>query len=584
MCGIVGYIGHQPSAPLLLKGLKNLEYRGYDSAGVALFHDQLELFKTVGLVDQLVPLVHHHPATVGIGHTRWATHGVASEINAHPHLSFAKRFVVVHNGTIENYQALQEAYLAPHKMQSQTDTEVLAGLFDAWTQQGLSLPEAIVRFMKEVEGSYAMVVMDQQDPATLYAIKNRSPLLIGLGDKEQFIVSDATALADHVATFYVLEDLEYAVIQAAQVELFDQTGHAITKALYQPYQRHIDRDLGIFDHYMQKEIEEQPTVIRRLLKAFHLDPKIRQDIIASQRVYIIASGTSYHAGLVGKHVLESILQIPTEVHLGSEFAYFPPLLVDRPFFIFLSQSGETADSVRALDRLKPLQVTTLSMTNGETSTLARDTTYHIYLHAGIEIAVASTKAYTAQIAALVLLANTIQPTFDATYEFAKAALVMEEVLSNRGWIQDFVQTNMNDQRAAFFIGRGVDYALAQEAALKLKEVSYIQAEGFAAAELKHGTIALIEPKTPVIALVSDERAHLTRGNVMEVLAREAVAIIISMKDVSQPSDDMILPSVHPMLRSLVMALPMQYIAYYAALDRGHDIDKPRNLAKSVTVE
>ena len=584
MCGIVGYIGQQPCAPILVKGLKNLEYRGYDSAGVALFNTQIDTFKTVGLVANLEPLVQGQTSSVGIGHTRWATHGVASEVNAHPHQSYSSRFSIVHNGTVENYLVLQEKYLSNQSMKSQTDTEIVAGVLDVFVSQEKDIHKAIQRLMNEVEGSFALVIMDQEHPDVLYAIKNRSPLLIGLGDNEQFIVSDANALSDHTSTFYVLEDYEYAEVRQDQILLYDRQGRPLTKELYQPKQRQQERDLGIFDHYMQKEIEEQPAVMRRLLKEFVLDKNIEKDILASERIYIIASGTSYHAGLVGKYLLETVLEKPVEVHLGSEFAYFTPLLVKHPFFIFLSQSGETMDSVRALDRLKSTGVKTLSITNVETSTLARETTYHMYLHAGIEIAVASTKAYTAQIALLSLLANAIHPIFDTAFEFAKVALVMEEVLSHREWIHDFVIAKMKTQESAFFIGRGVDYALAQEAALKLKEVSYIQAEGFAAAELKHGTIALIQPQTPVIAIITDERAHLTRGNVMEVKAREAEAIIISMQAISQPSDDLIIPDVHPLLRPLVMAIPLQYIAYYAAFERGCDIDKPRNLAKSVTVE
>ena len=584
MCGIVGYIGQQPCAPILVKGLKNLEYRGYDSAGIALFNTKIDTFKTVGLVANLEPLVAGQNSSVGIGHTRWATHGVASKVNAHPHQSYSSRFSIVHNGTVENYLALQEKYLSTQSMKSQTDTEIVAGVLDYFVSQEPNIHKAIQRLMNEVEGSFALVIMDQEHPDVLYAIKNRSPLLIGLGKNEQFIVSDANALADHTSTFYVLEDYEYAEVRQDHIQLYDRQGNPLTKELYQPKQRHHERDLGIFDHYMQKEIEEQPAVMRRLLKEFVLDKNIEKDILASERIYIIASGTSYHAGLVGKYLLETVLEKPVEVHLGSEFAYFTPLLVKHPFFIFLSQSGETMDSVRALDRLKSTGVKTLSITNVETSTLARETTYHMYLHAGIEIAVASTKAYTAQIALLSLLANAIHPTFDTAFEFAKVALVMEEVLSHREWIHDFVKSKMKDQDSAFFIGRGVDYALAQEAALKLKEVSYIQAEGFAAAELKHGTIALIQPQTPVIAIITDERAYLTRGNVMEVKAREAEAIIISMQAISQPSDDLIIPDVHPHLRPLVMAIPLQYIAYYAALERDCDIDKPRNLAKSVTVE
>jgi glutamine---fructose-6-phosphate transaminase (isomerizing) len=582
MCGIVGHVGVQPTAPYLIHGLSNLEYRGYDSAGVALWNQGFIIEKVVGVVAPLRDKSLPPQATIGMGHTRWATHGIANHTNAHPHQSPDGRVVVVHNGTIENYKALIEQYQLQDQLESQTDTEVIACLIAHYLEQRHTMSQVFQLLMKELQGSYALVVMDAKTPDTLYALKHRSPLLIGLGATDHVIVSDASALADSFQEFYVLEDFEYAVVTANEALVYDREGHAITKETYRPYQRSIDRSLGVYQHYMQKEIEEQPMVMRRLAKEFSVSKEILSAIQAASRIVIIASGTSYHAGLVGQYLLEELLQTPVNVYLGSEFAYYPPIQVPGSMYLFLSQSGETMDSIRALDRIGASAVT-LSLTNAEHSTLARSTTHHLYLHAGVEVAVASTKAYTAQIAALALLAAELS-SFDVRKELANVALAMEDVISRSSILHQKVTTWMNQQRSAFFIGRGVDYALAQEAALKLKEVSYIQAEGFAAAELKHGTIALMEEDTPVIAILTDARGHLTRSNIEEVQARKARGIILSSEQMSIASDDFIVPEVHPLLQPLVMAIPVQYIAYYAALDLGHNIDKPRNLAKSVTVE
>ena len=584
MCGIVGHVGQSASVPYLLKGLTNLEYRGYDSAGVALWNHGFVIEKVVGVVAPLTTTVLPLEATSGIGHTRWATHGIANHSNAHPHTSVDGRIVLVHNGTIENYKELANEYDITEYLQSDTDTEVVASVLDRLVTKTGSMNQAIQELMHQLHGSFALVIMDSMNPGTLYAVKHRSPLLIGIQDNQHVVVSDASALADSFTEFYVLEDYEYAVITATSALVYDKQGHEIKKQTFIPYQRSIDRSLGVYQHYMQKEIEEQPVVMRRLIKEWHIDDEILTHIQSAARIVIIASGTSYHAGLVGKHLLETMLQKPVDVLLGSEFAYFPPIQVEQSLYLFLSQSGETMDSIRALERLQTTQAVTISLTNAEHSTLARLTNYHVYLHAGVEVAVASTKAYTAQIAVLALIANAVSSSMNINVELANVALAMEDVISRSAVIHELVRSSMNDQRSSFFIGRGVDYALAQEAALKLKEVSYIQAEGFAAAELKHGTIALMEEDTPVIAIVSDERANLTRSNILEVQARKARGIVFSSEQVSQPNDDFIVAAVHPLLQSLVMAVPLQYIAYFAALERGHDIDKPRNLAKSVTVE
>lgn len=584
MCGIVGHVGQSASVPYLLQGLTNLEYRGYDSAGVALWHNGFVIEKVVGVVAPLTTKELPLEATSGIGHTRWATHGIANHANAHPHTSVDGRIVLVHNGTIENYKELAQEYGFTNSLQSDTDTEVIASLLERLVTKTGSMTKAIQECMLQLQGSFALVIMDAQSPDTLYAVKHRSPLLIGIQDEQHVVVSDASALADSFTSFYVLEDYEYAVITASTATVYDKQGNQVDKQKFTPYQRSVDRSLGVYQHYMQKEIEEQPVVMRRLIKEWHIDEDIQSHISKAVRIVIIASGTSYHAGLVGKYLLESMLQKPVDVLLGSEFAYFPPVQVEQSLYIFLSQSGETMDSIRALERLQEQQVVTISLTNAEHSTLARLTTYHVYLHAGVEVAVASTKAYTAQIAVLAYLANAVSHSLNMHVELANVALAMEDVISRSALIHQLVRASMNDQRSSFFIGRGVDYALAQEAALKLKEVSYIQAEGFAAAELKHGTIALMEEDTPVVAIVTDERASLTRSNILELQARKAKGIIFSSEQVAQPTDDFVVAAVHPLLQSLVMAVALQYIAYFAAFERGHNIDKPRNLAKSVTVE
>ena len=584
MCGIVGHVGTTSSAPYLLQGLTNLEYRGYDSAGVALWNQGFVIEKVVGVVAPLTQKLLPLAATSGIGHTRWATHGIANHINAHPHTSVDGRIVLVHNGTIENYNELAIQFQLVDHLTSDTDSEVVASVLDRLLESTGSMSQAIQELMQLLHGSYALVIMDAQTPETLYAVKHRSPLLIGIQEHQHVIVSDASALAESFTEFYVMEDFEYAKVTASDALIFNKLGQRIHKQRFIPYQRSIDRSLGVYQHYMQKEIEEQPVVMRRLIKEWKIDDAITTLIKQASRLVIIASGTSYHAGLVGKHLLETMLQTPVDVLLGSEFAYFPPIQVESTVYLFLSQSGETMDSIRALERLKTTNAMTISLTNAEHSTLARLTHYHVYLHAGVEVAVASTKAYTAQIAVLALLANAVAPLLNMQVELSNVALAMEDVISRSAVIHDLVRSTMSDQRSSFFIGRGVDYALAQEAALKLKEVSYIQAEGFAAAELKHGTIALMEEDTPVVAILSDPRGTLTRSNILEVQARSARGIVISSEQVSQPTDDFVVPAVASLLQSLVMAIPLQYIAYFAALDRGHDIDKPRNLAKSVTVE
>ncbi|KRM21153.1 glutamine--fructose-6-phosphate transaminase (isomerizing) [Latilactobacillus graminis] len=604
MCGIVGVIGKANTTEILLNGLEKLAYRGYDSAGIYVNsrtgHDYL--VKEPGKISVLEAAVGPEvQGTIGVGHTRWATHGIASRDNAHPHVSEDGRFYLVHNGVLTNYLVLKETYLKDVHFVSQTDTEVAVQLiaYLAKTEQ-LSAKEAFRKALTLIEGSYAFVMVDRDDPDTLYVAKNKAPLLIGVGDGFNVVCSDALAMLSETKDFIEIHDREMVVLTKDDVQIEDLDGTFIHRNSY-----HIEMDAdaagkGAYPHYMLKEIDEQPAVMRRLLDEYldadgqlNISPELLQAMNAADRLYIVAAGTSYHAGLIGKTLFESLVQKPVEVHVASEFGYHMPLLSEKPFFIFLTQSGETADSRQVLVQTNALHYPSLTITNSQGSTLSREADYTLLLHAGPEIAVASTKAYTAQIAVELFLAVALgrhnqlvlAEQFDVHHELGLVATGMEALLSEKEQIETLTTDYLQTTRNAFYIGRGEDYALSLEAALKLKEISYIQAEGFAAGELKHGTIALIEAGTPVIAFLVDEKtiAH-TRGNLQEVTARGAQALTIVSERFAQEGDQVILPSVNPLLTPLLGVIPGQLIAYYASLHRGYDVDQPRNLAKSVTVE
>ncbi|MBY7141862.1 glutamine--fructose-6-phosphate transaminase (isomerizing) [Virgibacillus sp. NKC19-3] len=600
MCGIVGYIGQNDTKEILLHGLEKLEYRGYDSAGIAMLHEAgINLTKVKGRIAALRESVDHTVhATMGIGHTRWATHGVPSEVNAHPHRSASGRFTLVHNGVIENYQELKREYLHDVNVVSETDTEVVVQLMEKLYDTYQDTAEAFRQAIRLLKGSYAIGMMDARDPDHLYVAKNKSPLLIGLGDGFNVVASDAMATLQVTDQYLEIYDQEVVIVSRNVVEVQKLNGAVVDR---KPYTAQIDvRDIekGTYPHFMLKEIDEQPFVMRNIINAYQnennelkLDADIRSAMQQTDRVYIIAAGTSYHAGLVGKSLMEKIANIPVEVHVASEFSYNMPLLSDHPLFIFISQSGETADSRAVLVKIKEMGYPAVTMTNVPGSTLSREADYTLSLHAGPEIAVASTKAYTAQIAVLAILAvdtaqaKGIELNFDPMQELAIAANAMEMLTDQKEEMKGLASDYLPTTRNAFFIGRSADYNVCIEGALKLKEISYIQAEGFAGGELKHGTIALIEEGTPVIALATQANVNgAIRGNVQEVVARGANAMVISMKGLEQDEDTFVLPHVHELLTPLVSVVPMQLLAYYAALDRGCDVDKPRNLAKSVTVE
>ncbi|WP_085993605.1 glutamine--fructose-6-phosphate transaminase (isomerizing) [Oceanobacillus senegalensis] len=602
MCGIVGYIGANDSKGILLHGLEKLEYRGYDSAGIAVLNDNgVHLTKVKGRIVTLKESMDNSnsvEATLGIGHTRWATHGEPSTLNAHPHQSTSGKFTIVHNGVIENYQDIKRNYLEAVDFVSETDTEVIVQLIEKLYDEFQNTIKAFQEAMKLLKGSYAIGMIDVDDPNTLYVSKNKSPLLIGLGDGFNVIASDAMATLKETDQYLEIFDKEIVLVHRNHVEIQKLNGKVVDR---QPYTAEIDAsdiEKGTYPHYMLKEIDEQPIVIRNIIKEYQdennevkLDDSIRNAMQEADRVYIIAAGTSYHAGLIGKEFMEKMARIPVEVHVASEFSYNMPLLSEKPLFVFISQSGETADSRAVLVKIKEMGHPALTITNVPGSTLSREADYTLQLHAGPEIAVASTKAYTAQIAVLTILAADIAKAkgleleFDPIKELAIVSSAMEVLTDQKEEIEQLAGIYLDTTRNAFFIGRGLDYNVSLEAALKLKEISYIQAEGFAGGELKHGTIALIEEGTPVIALATQENVNYSiRGNVQEVVARGANALIISMRGLEQDTDAFVLPKVHELLTPLISVIPLQLLAYYAALHRDCDVDKPRNLAKSVTVE
>ncbi|SEI65613.1 glucosamine--fructose-6-phosphate aminotransferase (isomerizing) [Alkalibacterium gilvum] len=602
MCGIVGYIGAKDSKEILLNGLEKLEYRGYDSAGIYVLKKAEEgyLFKEKGRMAALREKVDDSvKATAGIGHTRWATHGAPSVRNAHPHQSVSERFTIVHNGVIENYQEIKDAYLSDVEQKSDTDTEIIVQLISWFVEsEDLETIDAFKKAIVALEGSYAIALMDNQNPDVIYAAKNKSPLLLGKGDGFNVICSDAMAMIKETNQFVELMDKEIATVTRESLIIEDFTGEKIKRA---PYTAEIDSDdfeKGTYPYYMLKEIDEQPAVMRKLLLKYQdennnltVDQAIVDAMLESDRVYIIAAGTSYNGGLVGKELIEKMTHIPTEVHVSSEFGYNTPILSEKPFFIFLSQSGETADSRQVLVKTNALGHPSLTVTNVAGSTLSRESNFTLLLNAGPEIAVASTKAYTAQIAVLAILSEVIGiekgliNKGTMLHDIGIAANAIQAIIDDKEKIESLASDYLSTSRNAFYIGRGMDYHVALEAALKLKEISYIQTEGFAAGELKHGTIALIEEDTPVIALVTEKRvAGHTRGNLQETKARGAHAMVISMEGLDRPEDQIVIPHVNPLLSALVSVIPTQLLAYYCSLHRGNDVDKPRNLAKSVTVE
>ncbi|NQK92917.1 glutamine--fructose-6-phosphate transaminase (isomerizing) [Streptococcus suis] len=603
MCGIVGVVGNTNATDILIQGLEKLEYRGYDSAGIFITGgEQAHLVKAVGRIAELSAKIGDKTeGTTGIGHTRWATHGKPTENNAHPHTSQTAGHILVHNGVIENYAEIKEEYLAGHDLKGQTDTEIAVHLIGQFVEEGLSTLEAFKKALKIIQGSYAFALIDATDADTIYVAKNKSPLLIGLGDGYNMVCSDAMAMIRETSEYMEIHDKELVIVKKDSVEVMDYDGNAIERGSYTAELDLSDIGKGTYPYYMLKEIDEQPTVMRKLISAYTneagqvtVDADIIKAVQEADRIYILAAGTSYHAGFASKDFLEKLTDTPVELGISSEWGYNMPLLSKKPLFVMISQSGETADSRQVLVKANEMGIPSLTVTNVPGSTLSREATYTMLLHAGPEIAVASTKAYTAQIATLAVLAkavgdangNAFAKDFDLVHELSIVAQSIEASLSEKDLIAEKVEKLLATTRNAFYIGRGSDYYVSMEASLKLKEISYIQCEGFAAGELKHGTISLIEDGVPVLALISNH-PHLashTRGNIQEVVARGASVLTIVDEAVAREDDDITVTTVHPFLSAIAMVVPTQLIAYYATLQRGLDVDKPRNLAKSVTVE
>ena len=603
MCGIVGVVGNRNATDILMQGLEKLEYRGYDSAGIFVTTGKTSsLVKSVGRIADLHAKIGIDVAgTTGIGHTRWATHGKPSENNAHPHTSQTGRLVLVHNGVIENYLDIKNTYLADHDFKGQTDTEIVVHLIGKFAEEeGLSVLEAFKKALHIIRGSYAFALVDSEDADVIYVAKNKSPLLVGLGDGYNMVCSDAMAMIRETSQFMEIHDQELVIVRKDSVEVQDYDGNTLERESYTAELDLSDIGKGTYPYYMLKEIDEQPTVMRKLISAYtddkgrvSVDADIVKAVQEADRLYILAAGTSYHAGYASKRMLEELTDTPVELGIASEWGYAMPLLSKKPLFIFISQSGETADSRQVLVKANQMGIPSLTVTNVPGSTLSREANHTMLLHAGPEIAVASTKAYTAQIATLAFLAKAVgdanasekAAAFDLVHELSLVAQSIESTLSEKELIDNKVRGLLETTRNAFYIGRGQDYYVAMEASLKLKEISYIQCEGFAAGELKHGTISLIEDGTPVLALLSDEvLASHTRGNISEVVARGAKVLTIAEENVAKEGDDIVLNQVHPYLSPISMVVPTQLIAYFATLHRGLDVDKPRNLAKSVTVE
>ncbi|HEQ2323240.1 TPA: glutamine--fructose-6-phosphate transaminase (isomerizing) [Streptococcus pyogenes] len=604
MCGIVGVVGNRNATDILMQGLEKLEYRGYDSAGIFVANaNQTNLIKSVGRIADLRAKIGIDVAgSTGIGHTRWATHGQSTEDNAHPHTSQTGRFVLVHNGVIENYLHIKTEFLAGHDFKGQTDTEIAVHLIGKFVEEDkLSVLEAFKKALSIIEGSYAFALMDSQATDTIYVAKNKSPLLIGLGEGYNMVCSDAMAMIRETSEFMEIHDKELVILTKDKVTVTDYDGKELIRDSYTAELDLSDIGKGTYPFYMLKEIDEQPTVMRQLISTYadetgnvQVDPAIITSIQEADRLYILAAGTSYHAGFATKNMLEQLTDTPVELGVASEWGYHMPLLSKKTMFILLSQSGETADSRQVLVKANAMGIPSLTVTNVPGSTLSRESTYTMLIHAGPEIAVASTKAYTAQIAALAFLAKAVGEAngkqealdFNLVHELSLVAQSIEATLSEKDLVAEKVQALLTTTRNAFYIGRGNDYYVAMEAALKLKEISYIQCEGFAAGELKHGTISLIEEDTPVIALISSSQlvASHTRGNIQEVAARGAHVLTVVEEGLDREGDDIIVNKVHPFLAPIAMVIPTQLIAYYASLQRGLDVDKPRNLAKAVTVE
>jgi len=609
MCGIVGYVGDRSAAPFLIDGLKRLEYRGYDSAGIAVYDgEKTEVVKREGRLSRLEESLNGNftKGFLGIGHTRWATHGKPSDINAHPHTDCSGNIIVVHNGIIENYQEIREWLKERgHRFRTEVDTEVIPHLIEEYYQG--DLVSAVQKTLEWIRGSFALGILSGEEADKIIAVRKDSPLVVGLGNGENYIASDIPAILEHTRKVYILKDGHMAVVKKDRVDLMDFKGRKVEQEVFDVKWDAVAAEKSGYPHFMLKEIHEQPRALKDTMTG-RIDPErgdIRLDDITIKaedlenidKIFIVACGTAYHAGIVGKHVIERLTRIPVEVDIASEFRYRDPMVDERTIVIIISQSGETADTLAALRESKKRGAKIIAITNVVGSSVSREAEDVLYTWAGPEIAVASTKAYSTQLVSLYMLALKMALE-KGTVDREEAVEIMRELKQLPEKAQRIIGGEQKIKELAyqyskwddvFFIGRGLDYAVALEGSLKLKEISYIHAEAYPAGELKHGTLALITKGIPVISLVTQEQLYeKTLSNIKEVEAREATVIAVAMEgdeNITKNANHVIyIPRTIPFLTPVLTVIPLQLFAYYAAVARGCDVDKPRNLAKSVTVE
>ena len=612
MCGIVGYIGTRKASPILINGLLRLEYRGYDSAGIATLEDEgLTVMKDKGRVKNLynIPGIDDLKGTIGIAHTRWATHGKPSKENSHPHVDNSKSFSVVHNGIIENYNELRKFLTDKgYKFYSQTDTEVIPNLIHYYYNKDtknddLKLLRAVNKACKDLKGSFAVEVISKYDKEHMVVVRKDSPLVIGKGDGENYISSDIPAILSFTKDFYLLNDLEFALLSRDDIKFYDIDLNPVEKRVQVIEWDAASAEKEGYEDYMLKEIHEQPTAIRETIGAklnegskcdFDELKFTKEYLQGVNKIYLVACGTAMHAGLAGKVMLEKLCKIPTEVDIASEFRYRDPIIDDKTLCIVISQSGETADTIAALKLSREKKARTLAITNVIGSSITREADYSIYTHAGPEIAVASTKAYTSQVVLLALLTIYFAETLgvskkevdDLKKEIIELPKKVEEVLKTDEQVREFGH-RIYQEKDVFFLGRGIDETVARESALKLKEISYIHADSYPAGELKHGPIALIENGITVISIMTDPKlVEKTVSNIQEVITRGAKTLVVTNQKVDDKMFDTVvhIPETSPFVSPILSVIPLQLLSYYISKEKGLDVDKPRNLAKSVTVE
>ena len=612
MCGIVGYIGTKKASPILINGLLRLEYRGYDSAGISTIEkDGLSIMKDKGRVKNLnnLPGIDDLEGTIGIAHTRWATHGKPSKENSHPHMDNSKTFSVVHNGIIENYNELRKLLINNgYTFYSQTDTEIIPNLIHYYyskddNNDSFKFLRAVKNACSDLKGSFALEIICKNDPNNMIVVRKDSPLVIGKGNGENYISSDIPAILSFTREFYLLEDLEFVVLSRDNAKFYDKNLNPIDKKIQTIEWNASSAEKDGFEDYMLKEIYEQPTAIRETIgaklgegsKCEFDELKFTKEYLKSlNKIYLVACGTAMHAGLAAKNMLERICKIPTEVDIASEFRYRDPIVDEKTLCIFISQSGETADTIAALKLSKEKGAKTLAISNVIGSSITREADYSIYTHAGPEIAVASTKAYTSQVVLLAILAIYFAETLELTdkniLELKNNILELpskiEETLKCAEQIKEFGH-RIYQEKDVFFLGRGIDETVAKESALKLKEISYIHADSYPAGELKHGPIALIENDITVISIMTDKNlVEKTVSNIQEVITRGAKTLVVTNQNIDDKMFDTVIhiPETNTFISPILSVIPLQLLAYYISKEKGLDVDKPRNLAKSVTVE